>query len=664
MHRYSGYLWLLQLMIGCAPHRPALIKGAAVPNQNKFIPENKSISPDVPSGEAAQRDEQIRAQASPLVEAFVNIQGRVTPDGRRLVFVSNRGGHPQLYLSDTQNPTAEPRQLTNITEQVDSPVPTPDSKAVLFRSDKGANEHWSIFRINLDGTGLQELTPGADLSRDTPIIPRGLAERIYYSARIPSAGSTTIYWQSAVEPTPPVAIYTDPSPGELFCTSHDGRWGIFVRQVSLDDGHVLAIDMVSKTARHIYPPDGVKAGVFSLACTEDASKIYIASDGGGEDGLVIGLDRASAKEIGRYRETKPSTARIQDVTVSPKGNLLGINVNLGSQTQVKILDQKSLKLVATAKLPLGMGFLGNFTDDGKTLAVEWATPSTPNDMFALDSATGQAVSLRQEVRPGLSNLAPIDVHVAEVSSFDGLKVPVNVYLPKGAEAGGKQLPVIVYVHGGPAANAVIRWKAQFRFLLSQGYAIVEPNVRGSTGFGRSYAMADDGCHRLDAVRDLEQVALWVRQQPWADRDRLVAMGLSYGGYMVLMALTRQQKLWRAGIDIYGIANLRTLLTSTTGFIREVFKAEFGDLEKDGAFLDSISPIHDADKITAPLFVYAGANDSRVPRSESDQIVAAVRARQGIVEYMVAENEGHSMTQRQNQLAFIARVARFLEKHLR
>jgi dipeptidyl aminopeptidase/acylaminoacyl peptidase len=234
-----------------------------------------------------------------------------------------------------------------------------------------------------------------------------------------------------------------------------------------------------------------------------------------------------------------------------------------------------------------------------------------------------------------------------------------VYLPK-TRAG--RLPVIVSYHGGPTANSKIGWFSYAAFFLSQGYAWVEPNVRGSSGFGRAFEAADDGPRRLEAFKDIETTGRWAASQPWADPERVIIFGGSYGGYTVLIGLTRMPELWRAGVDLFGVANMKSFMATTTGFIREIFRVEFGDPDKDAAFLDAISPINDVEKIVGPLFVYAGANDPFVPRGESDQIVRALRQRGIPVEYMVAENEGHSLERRENLIAFTARMARFLEAH--
>jgi dipeptidyl aminopeptidase/acylaminoacyl peptidase len=168
---------------------------------------------------------------------------------------------------------------------------------------------------------------------------------------------------------------------------------------------------------------------------------------------------------------------------------------------------------------------------------------------------------------------------------------------------------------------------------------------------------------MDAVRDVQAVNQWLRQQPWADPDRLVIFGGSYGGYMTYMALGHQPTLWRAGIGLVGVVNLITFLKNTSGAIRLAFREEFGQLETDGPFLKEVSPIAAVKQMRAPLFVYQGENDPRVPRTEQDQLVLALRKRHVSVEYLVAADEGHSLSQRHNKLAFVSRATRFLEQHL-
>jgi dipeptidyl aminopeptidase/acylaminoacyl peptidase len=621
-----------------------------------------NADPDTPAGADAARDAELAKAATAAIEAFSNAQPVFTRDGKRVVFVSDRDRLPQLYVADAGKPDAPATRLVISTERVTSAALTPDGKALVFLSDHGADENWSYFRVNLDGSGLVELTPGTRRQRNAAFIPDGKPDAIFYSARAMSDVGTGVYMTSAKAPGEEKQIYHDDKPGTLLDVSRDGKWGLFQRYPSRAENYLVAIDLATGAARPVWPRDSAKVSIFDASFTADGKRVIAATDGGSEQALLLSIDVATGKETARYVETRPATAELSAVTVARQGNALAMNVNAGNHSEVRILDATTLKPRAAVALPLGAGGVSRFSEDGKRLTLTWSTPNAPGDIHAVEVATGKLSALRKEPRPQLDGLPPIEASIVEVDGFDHTKIPVNVFLPAGAK--GKKLPVIVSYHGGPSGSSSIRWSPLSRFFLGQGYAWIEPNVRGSSGFGRAYEAADNGARRLDAFKDIEATGRWAAAQPWADKDRVVVFGGSYGGYTVLVALTRMPDIWRAGVDLFGVANLKTFMATTSGFIREIFLLEFGDPDKDAAFLDSISPLRDADKIVDPLFVYAGANDPRVPRSESDLIVKALRARSVPVEYMVAANEGHSLSHRENQVAFYARAARFLENHLK
>jgi len=624
-------------------------------------PPAPSARPDVPSGADAARDAELAKHAASLVDAFINSGASFSPDGKTLLFGSNRSGHDQLYVADAARPDAPARLLVSTAERISAGEITPDGKAVIFLSDKGADENLSIFRVDLDGKNLAELTPGERLQRTTPILPDGAPGTMVYSARAHADVSTRVVVQASVAGSTPQVVYTAPKPAFITDARRDGQRALLIQLASMSEMTLFVVDLAAGTAKPIYPASG-KATFSDARFSADGKRVFLSTDAGGEAGLVLALDAATGKELARYIEERPKTARTADLEVSKAGDLVAVRVDAGNRSEIRLLDARTLKPTKPVTLPLGGGSLGAFSKDGKRLAVTWSTPSAPTDIFAIDTATGKVSPLRKEDRKTLGALPPVETSIVEVPSFDGTKVPVNLYLPPAA-ARKQPMPVLVMVHGGPASSSPIRWSASHRFFGSLGYAIVEPNIRGSTGFGRAYEEADNGPKRLDALKDLEAVARWTATQPWADKDRLVVYGGSYGGYMVLMAVTRQPELWRAGIDLVGISSVRSFLQTTTGYIREAFKIEFGDVDRDARFLDSISPLSDAPKIVDPLFVYAGANDPRVPLAESDQIVVALRQKGVPVEYMVKNDEGHSLDLRENQVEFYARVARFLEKHL-
>jgi dipeptidyl aminopeptidase/acylaminoacyl peptidase len=463
-----------------------------------------------------------------------------------------------------------------------------------------------------------------------------------------------------VKAEPARAIYSDDMPAFLMDVSPDGKSILLLQYPSRAENFLIRIDAASGKAQPLYPPEGQKLSIFSAAFSPDGKQVYLGTDLGAEQAVVLALDAGTGKELARHA-ISPPTAQLGAISVAKRGGLIALSLLVGNHAEIRLLDGKKLTPAAKVEMPLGQGGAGAFSEDGARLTAQWSTPRSPTELYAIEARTGKVAPLRQEDRPSLKAAPAIETTIADIPAFDGGKIPTNVYLPAGEQA--RPHPVLVVYHGGPSGTSVIRWSAQLAYFLSLGYAVVEPNVRGSGGFGRAFEAADNGRGRLDAFKDIETSARWVAKQPWADKDRLVVFGGSYGGYTTLIALSRWPDIWRAGVDLFGVVNLKTFMATTSGVIRQVFLLEFGDPDKDAAFLESISPLTDVGKIVDPTFVYAGANDPRVPRSESDLIVKALRQRRIPTEYMVAENEGHSLARRENQLAFFARCARFLETHL-
>jgi len=619
------------------------------------------VEPDVPSGADATRDAELTIEAANIFDAFVNTLGSLTPDGKKVLFRSNRDGIPQLYLADASKPDSAATRILQTKERIADGRVMQDGKTLVFRSDKGADENFSIFKVGLDGQGLVELTPGETLHRDELILADGVPDTVFYSARAMKEKAARIYRQSTTPGTPPKLLYTDPQSSFLVDVSRDGKSALLLRLASLSDSKLVLVDLVAGTAKTIHPAEGKTAFIRQASFSPDASRIYLSTDGGGEEAILLSLDAKSLAETARYVEKKPATANIDEFVVAKKGDRIAVRIDAGNRSELRILDANTLKPTSPVTMPLGTGGGLSVSDDGTTIVVHWSTPSSPFDLFAIDIKSGKSRALRKESRPTLAKMPPLEASITEVASFDGTKIPVNLYLPKPMPK--KKMPTMVIVHGGPASSYAIRWSSFNRFFSAHGFAIVEPNIRGSTGFGRAYEKADDGPKRLDAVKDAEAIGKWAASQTWADADRLVLLGGSYGGYMTLMGVTRHPTLWKAGVDIFGIYSWRTFMKTTGGVIRDIFQIEIGP-ESDGAFLDSISPASAIDQVKAPLFVYAGANDPRVPLAESDQIVASLRARKIPVEYMVAANEGHSLDRKDNVTSFLARTQRFLENHLK
>ena len=652
-------LILVVLSLACATsrapeQRPAPAAGAPT-----------AASPVAPTERTAAelaRDGDLEKRAAAVVDAFQNriagFAGALTHDGAHLIFGSNRDGSPQLYAGEVAQPSAPPKRITPGPERVQTAALTRDGKGILFTSDRGADENSHIFRIGLDGSGLVDLTPGEGIRNDPPALPLKRTDLMLFGRRNVKSPASTLIAQDLAGGAGR-AFYQDPAPTFVADASPDGSRALAVRVISPSELILLEVDVASGAAKRLWPAEGKKEALGTASYSADGATIYLTTDQGGETSAVLALD-ATGHVKARWTPD-PSTAIIDALLPSPRGDAVAVHVDAGNRHLIRLLDAGTLRERATPDIPQGNSALGEFTPDGRTMTFALSTPDSPGEPYALDVHTGKVTVLRADPRPGLSSLTKVEVTVASVPAFDGKPIPVHTYLPK--DRGAQKLPVMVEFHGGPAASASIGWKPRAQFFSSLGYAWVEPNVRGSTGFGRAWEMADNRERRGDVLKDMASVNAWVKQQPWADPSRVVIFGGSYGGWVVLMGLTRQQPLWSVGIDLVGVADLRTLLRSTDQLIRAIFVDEFGDPDKDEALLAAWSPLPDAGKITAPLFVYQGQNDPRVPRAESDAIVSALRSRGRPVEYMVAPDEGHSLDRRENQLEFYARSARFLEEHL-
>jgi dipeptidyl aminopeptidase/acylaminoacyl peptidase len=602
--------------------------------------------------------------AEAVIDAYPNWNGffstlvaNWSPDGQRFLFGSLRDGLPAIYIGETIKPSGPARRITAGPERAIWARFTADGRHILFLRDIKGDENHHIWRANADGTGQRDLTPGDTLHREEPILPRKRPSLMFYSAARTTSPTVMLYRQR-IDGGDPTLVYTHPNPGGLADVTPDAARALFVDWHSPDDVVLLEIDVAAGKPRRVYPEEGQKVGISSAAYSADGRRILVATDQGRESSVLLALDARTGAERARYVNATP-TASI-NVAVSPANDRLALGIDAGNHGEVRILNAGTLALERAVEVPLGEVTVGTFRRDGRAFSLLISQPDHPADVYVVDAANGRISRLREDPRPGLESLPRIEASIEHVKAFDGLIIPVNRYLP--AKRTGR-LPTIVIFHGGPASSYDVRWSLYARFFLSLGYAVLEPNVRGSTGFGRAYEMADNREKRADWLKDLETVNAWAKAQPWCDPDRVVVWGQSYGGYTTLMALTRQPTLWRAGVDLYGVADLRQFLRTTDAAIRVAFVTEFGDLDQDGALLDEFSPMREREKIVAPLFVYAGQNDPRVPRSESDTIVQALRDRNVPVEYMVAANEGHAVDHRETKLELLTRAARFLEDAL-
>lgn len=304
-----------------------------------------------------------------------------------------------------------------------------------------------------------------------------------------------------------------------------------------------------------------------------------------------------------------------------------------------------------------------FDKDGSHLFFDLQTPNQPSNIWMMNVGSRSLLQLTHSDQAGIDSRTFVQPDLIEFETHDGRMLPAFVYRPK-TPAPADGYPCILYVHGGPASQQRPDFDVRFQYFLSQGYALMVPNVRGSTGYGRAYMLLDEVELRPDSVADMKYAVRWLHAQPDMANDRIAVYGRSYGGFMVLAAVTEYPELFAAAIDVVGIADWITFLERTSPWRRSHREREYGSLERNRDFLRSISPLHKADRIQAPLLVLAGDNDPRVPLYESQQIAEKLEKAGGTVEFIHYADEGHKFSKLENQIDSFTQMGLFLDRYLK
>ncbi|MDQ0256857.1 dipeptidyl aminopeptidase/acylaminoacyl peptidase [Evansella vedderi] len=352
---------------------------------------------------------------------------------------------------------------------------------------------------------------------------------------------------------------------------------------------------------------------------------------------------------------------LEGLTMSPDKTKLAYTVNEGGKSKGVILDidRHSFQLWET---PPGTISDLTFSPDGAKLAYVFNGATHPADIWELAIASNRSERITYVSQSPAVEKELVEPELIHFTSFDGLEVPAFYYKPKNVSHGEK-FPVVVFVHGGPESQIRSVYNPFLQYFLNRGYAVCTPNVRGSTGYGKTYTHLDDVRKRMDSVKDLTALVDWLTTEGDAAPDKIAIMGRSYGGFMVLAAITHYPKLWSAAIDIVGISSFRTFLENTSSWRRKLRESEYGSIEEDGDFFDEIDPLHRTDQITCPVMVLHGANDPRVPIEETEQIVDDLKGRNHPVTYIRFEDEGHFFVKLKNNITAYTGVADFLDNYI-
>jgi dipeptidyl aminopeptidase/acylaminoacyl peptidase len=578
-------------------------------------------------------------------------------DEKQILFSSNETGIFNAYTVPVAGGT--PRALT--ASKADSTYAIGyfyNDDRILFTRDRGGDERNHLFVRELDGSE-KDLTPGDKLKATfAGWQPDGNAFYVGTNERDPKFFDLYRYDAKTYART---LVYRNDTGMNVSAISRDGKWLALDKTNTTSDSDVYVYNVETRELKHVTPhkdPASHSGETFD----PESKRLLFTTNAGGEFAVIRSYDLAS----GATREHEKADWDLTGTGYSRDGRYRISTVNQDGSTVVRVYEGAAEKPVALPRVPGGQMRQTTFSPSGRLLAFYINGDRSPNNLYVHDFRTKQTRQLTRSLSPAIDPNDLVEAEVVRFTSFDGTVVPSIYYKPKGASASNK-VPAVVYVHGGPGGQTTRGYNAMIQYLVNHGYAVLGINNRGSSGYGKTFFTADDGKHGREPLWDCIEAKTWLASQGYIDAQRIGIMGGSYGGYMTLAAMAFRPEAFKVGVDIFGVSNWVRTLESIPPYWESQRKAlygEIGDPVKDKEFLVATSPLFHAHQIRKPLMVIQGANDPRVIKPESDEIVEAVRKNKVEVEYIVFPDEGHGFSKKKNQAEANARILAFLDKHLK
>lgn len=601
--------------------------------------------------------------AGPDIETYMQIgnagQPSISRDGRVILFTTNTSGVSQLYRLTGQG---WPYQLTVFADGIDFYELAPGGARAVVGASRGGDEQHQLYLVDSATGALTALTSSPEVQYGSPAWSPD-ATVLYYRSNEGNGRDFSLYSRELA--TGAVRrIYEGEGQNVIEDVSPDGRRLAVVHYASNTNSDLYVLEIASGRMTHLTPHEGdflYSAPRFAA----DGGTIYLATNQNDEGALrVASTDWMQAERAPGM--PRPFTFlegvqrwEVEDVAISPNRRYLAWSENADGYSGIRVHDLEKGKELA-APPPTGVLEAMTVADDGELL-IAFSSATRTQDVYRWNPRKKELRQLTFSTYAGVDPTIFEDPKLVRYPAQDGLEIPAFLYLPPGYQGG--RIPFIIHVHGGPEAQFRPNFTRHFQYLMQNGYGILAPNVRGSSGYGRAYLALDNYKKRMDSVRDLGAGARWLIDQGYSDAGLLAVKGASYGGFMTLAALVEFPELFAAGIDEVGIANFVTFLENTKSYRQALREAEYGPLS-DTEFLASISPITRVDRITAPLLVIHGENDPRVPVGEARQIVEAIQARGGVAESLIFPDEGHGVSKLPNRLKSYRMMVDFLDRHLK
>ncbi|AWV06265.1 hypothetical protein C9I47_0542 [Lysobacter maris] len=633
---------LLQLA-ACQPSSPSADGAAAT--------ASASAEPDV-----------ARPSRQYSIEEFVESVGvagaSFSPDESRVLFSSNKAGVWNAYTMPVSG--GDWTAVTDSTTRNSYAVAYfPGDDRVLVTRDNDGDELDHLFVIDQDGKET-DLTPGDKLKAGFAGFSHdGSHFFVITNERDPRFFDLYRY---ATDGYARERVFTNDAgflPGEV---SPDGQWMALGKANSTNDSDLFVVRLGGDGEPVKVSEHQGQAQFEAQAFSADGNWLYYTANDSGE---FAELRRVNLKDWS-HEPVRKADWDIVAARLSHNGKYMAVATNVDGSTEIALYDSASGEPVALPELPVGEVRGLQIARSENRLAFYINGDRQPSDLYVLDLDGSEPRQLTTSLNPAIDPADLVDSSVVRFKSFDGMEIPNILWKPHQATADNK-VPALVWVHGGPGGQTTRAHSATIQYLANHGYVVLGINNRGSSGYGKTFFAADDGKHGREPLWDTIEAKKYLQSLDYVDPDRIGIIGGSYGGYMVLSALAFKPGEFKTGVDIFGVANWVRTLESIPPYwesFREALYQEVGNPETQRDFLIETSPLFHADKIDVPLMVLQGANDPRVIKPESDDIVAAVRKNGVPVEYVVFDDEGHGFSKNKNRIEGYGKVLAFLDTYLK
>ena len=584
-----------------------------------------------------------------------------SPDGKTVAFVGNMSGRNNLWTVPSEG--GWPVQLTISNERQTSPTWSPDGKWIAYMSDYDGDEQWDIFLVSPKTGQVVNLTNTREIAEESPT----WSHDGRYLAYIVKPKTSSVFeidvYDTLMRDVKHLTSGTAKDRMNVApIWSADGAFIVYTQeQAKGTDSNVFVVDVASAQSTLLTPHDGEH--LYSAHDVSPDGKSVLITSNAADGYENVGLLDIESKKLRWLTNDK---WEISADKFSADGKFLTYSANVDGNTDIYLYDIVAGKARALP-LPKGVNYVAGrpspFAQDGSRLLYTHIGPTAPGDLWVYNLADGKSHQLTHSLVGGVHSEDMVEPYLVHYPSRDGKwTISAFVYMPYNLPHNPEH-PAIVYVHGGPTAQTMNTFNRFVQYMANQGYIVIAPNYRGSTGYGKDFQQANLFDMGGGDLQDVLAAADFIKQTGYVDPKKLILMGGSYGGYLTMMGVTKAPEVWAAGVPIVPFVNWFTEIQNEDPVLQQSDLATMGDPVKNKALYEDRSPINFVDRIKAPLYLLAGGNDPRCPKSEAQQVVDAIKKRGGVAEYKVYENEGHGFAKVENQIDAYKRVAEFLKAHV-